>query len=179
MKISTNFALSRHRLAPVVAGVIWTVAFAFIVAGVWMLIVAAAVRQELPELRDRLIQLERRALPSQAERLPPVAEATALRQRVAAVNARVLARGRPLTAILARLETLLPDQAYLVSMQRRVREGEMLLVAEADSAESLTAFLLKLEKDPWFSEVLLTRQAPQALGGRKVVQFELRVKERL
>ncbi len=177
MKLATNFALPRHRAAPTFAGVIWSTVLALFVTLVWLLIDTSTIRRDFPELRDRLTQLEQRTVPNKNVQLPATAEASALRQRVAAVNLRVLTRGRSLTAILSRLETLLPEQAYLVSFQRRVQEGEMLVMAEAESAEPLTAFLLNVEKDTWFSEVLLTRQASQTVTGRKAVQFELRLKE--
>jgi len=177
MKLTTNFAWPRHHIAPVLAGIAWTMAAALFIASVWLLFDAATVRQALPELRERLAQLDQRTLAENSQPLPPSAEARVLKQRVAAVNARAMARGRPLIAILSRLEGLLPDQAYLASVQRRIREEELLIVAEADNPEPLTAFLLKLEKDPWFSQVLLTRQAPLAIGARKAVQFELRLKE--
>ncbi|MCK7479005.1 MAG: hypothetical protein M0C28_17790 [Candidatus Moduliflexus flocculans] len=38
------------------------------------------------------------------------------------------------------------------------REGDLLLVAAAPSAEAFTAFLRIIEKEPWFSEVLLSKQ---------------------
>jgi hypothetical protein len=69
----------------------------------------------------------------------------------------------------------LPDNVQLVSLHHRPREGEALLVAEAQSAEALTAFLLALEREPRFAEVLLAKQGAAA-GSASAVQFEIRVR---
>ena len=42
--------------------------------------------------------------------------------------------------------------------------------------EALTAFLLRLEKEPRFAEVLLSRQGARGAPGAGAVQFEIRVR---
>jgi hypothetical protein len=82
-------------------------------------------------------------------------------------------RGWSTPQLLAWLGRQLPENVYLVSMYHRPREGEALLVAESPSAEALTGFLLRLEKEPRFAEVLLSKQGVRSAG---TVQFEIRVR---
>ncbi|HZO01030.1 MAG TPA: PilN domain-containing protein, partial [Burkholderiales bacterium] len=70
----------------------------------------------------------------------------------------------------------LPENVHLVSLQHRAREGEALLVAESPSAEALTAFLLRLEREARFDEVLLSKQGTANAPGASAVQFEIRVR---
>jgi len=179
MKVTTNFAAPIQRLTPPLAAALWGLGLVFVVAAIWLAADAVGLRRENAALRERLAQLETkqpRAVSPVA--LPPLAEMNALRQRVATVNTLSGVRGRPVTALLADLEDLLPDQAYLVSLHHKAREGEALLVAEAYSAETLTAFLLKLEKDQRLAEALLVLQATRDARGGRAVQFEIRIKER-
>lgn len=74
---------------------------------------------------------------------------------------------------------LLPDEAYLVSLHYKQATGEAQVTAEAGSAEVLTEFLRGLEKDKGFSGVLLARQSQRISHDKKLVQFDLRIKERL
>ena len=106
----------------------------------------------------------------------PAAELAAMRQRVSALNAYASVRGASTLRILNWLEGHLPDNVHLVSLHHKPREGELLLVAEAPSAEAFTAFLRIIEKEPWFSEVLLSKQAVRGQQGSGGLQFELRVR---
>ena len=74
-------------------------------------------------------------------------------------------RGWGTPRLLGWLGGQLPDNVYLVSLAHKPREGEALLVAESASAEALTAFLLRLEKEPRFAEVLLAKQGARARPG--------------
>ena len=138
---------------------------------------AVDTRHEIPALRERLAQLEQRQREIMTPEKPPAAELQDLKRRVVALNGLSGNRGRPVTTLLADLERWLPDQVWLVSLHDRVKGGEVLIVAEANSVEPLTVFLVRLEQQPRFSEVLLVKQTPQG-AQRRSIQFELRLKER-
>jgi hypothetical protein len=124
-----------------------------------------------------LARIEERLAPAAPrEALPPASELDSLRQRVQALNKLSGMRGWSTPQLLAWLGAQLPDNVYLVSLHHKPREGEALLVAESTSAESLTGFLLRLEKEPRFAEVLLSKQGVRGAEGAGAVQFEIRVR---
>ncbi len=179
MKITASFFAPVRNLAPALVSALGLLALMLIGTLSWLVVDATTKYRDKGVLNERLTDIESR-LRERAliEPLPPPEELAALKQRVAVLNVLTDARGWPAATLLARLETWLPEQVLLVSLRHRVRDGEAMLVAEAENAEILTAFLLKLEKEPHFSEVLLSRQgAPTSRDGKRL-QFELRLKER-
>ena len=178
MKITTNFVASPLRLVRPMAAVLSGLACLMVVVVLWLAQATISARHELPELHEHLAQLEqrRRELTNQ-EQPPPVVELQDVQRRVTALNTLSGNRGRSVTLLLVDLETWLPDQAWLVSVRDRARDGEVLIVAESESVEPLTAFLLRLEQQTRFSEVFLVKQAPQG-APRRSIQFEIRLKER-
>ncbi len=178
MKITTNLVPSIRRLVLPTAGILWGLVGVLMVVGLWLAHAVIGARNEIPALRERLAQLEvRQRELTTSERSPPVAELEDLKRHVAALNTLSGSRGRSVTSLLTDLEGWLPDQAWLVSLHDRAKEGEVLVVAESGSVEPLTVFLLRLEQQSRFSEVLLVKQTPQGTE-RKTVQFEIRLKER-
>lgn len=177
MKITTNLVASPTRLVRPMAAVLWMLAGLFISVALWLAHAAIDTRDEIPALRERLAQLEQRQREITTPEKPPAVELQGLKQRVAALNALSDNQGGSVTTLLVDLEQWLPDPVWLVSLHDRVKSGEVLLVAESESVEPLTAFLLRLERQPRFSEVLLVKQTPRS-APRRSVQFEIRLKER-
>lgn len=179
MKIETNFVTPFHRLAVPLAAASWGVVLALAVSLAWLAFDAFEKRGEIPELRERLAQLVSRQQQTEASnKLPPVAELQTVKQRVAALNGLLPAQTHSVFSLLDDLEALVPDRVWLSAVLYRPRAAEVQLVAESESAEALTGFLLRLEKTARFSEVMLTRQAQQGAHEQRTVQFELRLKER-
>lgn len=179
MKITASFVGPVRNWAPAWVSALGLITLLLIGTLSWLAVDATAKYRGKALLNDRLTEIESRMRERELiEALPPPAEWAALKQRVAALNSLTDARGWPAVTLLGRLETWLPAQALLVSLRHRVKDGEAVLVAEAENAEILTEFLLKLEKEPHFSEVLLSRQDTPSLRAGKLLQFELRLKER-
>jgi len=181
MRITATFVDGRPRLARALAATLWTVTAAFGVAAGWFAFGVAELHAEHPQLAARLARLEvQLAAAAPREALPPQAELETLRQRVHALNKLAGLRGWTTPQLLGWLGGQLPDNVYLVSVHHKPREGEALLVAESPSAEALTTFLLRLEREPRFAEVLLSRQgaagAASGSTGSGLVQFEIRVR---
>jgi Tfp pilus assembly protein PilN len=181
MKIATNFVRPIQRAAIPVAAVFWLMSLAFAVSAWWLLDDASVLRGELPDLRQRLARINATGhTPAvQPVQLPSVQELAETRNRVARINAAVRTKGMPTLSLLADLEAMLPPEVWLASFHYRAAEGEVLLTASAASADLLSGFLLKLERDPLFEQAMLVREL-QASGTGKagIVQFEIRLKVR-
>ena len=177
MKITTNFVASPVRWARPLAAALWGMVGVAAAVTLWLVHATMESRDEIPDLRERLAQLEQRQRAITTPEKPLPAELHDIKRRVAALNALSGNQGRPAMTLLVDLERWLPDQVWLVSLHDRVKSGEVLLVAESESVEPLTAFLLRLERQPRFSEVLLVKQTPRA-APRRSIQFEIRLKER-
>ena len=129
----------------------------------------------MPVLEEQLAHYRGHEIAIQADLLPHE-KLVALSSQVQALNGLTGTAGQPLPLLLAHLEKLLPDDAWLVSLQYRSREGEIKLVAEADRAELLTEFMNRLEQSGDFSKVLLTRQAQRTEGTQHAIQFEIQLR---
>lgn len=179
MKITASFLPPWRNWAPALLAVLTLAGLFSAGVAAWFATDGLGKHRDNIVLRTRLADLDSR-LRDQAliEPLPPVGEMAEMKQRIAAINALTESRGWPAPLLLARLEEWLPDEVSLVSVRHRVKDGEAVLIAESDSAETLTAFLQRLEKEPHFSEVLLSRQGNPSARDAKLLQFELRLKER-
>jgi hypothetical protein len=177
MRITANFPAARPRLTLPLVAALWASTLTFGIAAGWLTVSIFEMRAERPRLESRLARVEEQlAAAAPSEPLPPPSELEALRQRVYALNKLSGTRGWGTPQLLGWLAGQLPENVYLVSLHHKPREGEVLLVAESPSAEALTGFLLRLEKEPRFAEVLLSRQGSRGTPGAGAVQFEIRVR---
>lgn len=180
MKVTASFAPAVRPLAPILLGVFLLAGFLLAGSIVWLAVDGVGKFREKAVLHEHLADIESR-LRERAliEQLPLPEEMAALKQRATAINALAGIRGWSSTTLLARMEEWLPDEVSLVSLRHRGKDGEVVLVAEAENAELLTGFMHLLEKEPHFSEVLLSRQGAPAHGrDSKLLQYELRLRER-
>lgn len=179
MKLSTSFVTPVARVViPMVAG-LWAAALAMVIVAVLLVQQAWTMRQQVPEMRDRLAQIDVRMDELKAKDSgPSIVELEGIKQRVMAINALTGIRGWPAPIMLAQLEQMLPDSVYLVSLNHKLKDGEVHLLAESRDAVALTGFLKRLEKEPHFSEVMLVRQAQRDSQGNHAIQFQVRLKER-
>ena len=178
MRITASFPSERPRLTGVAVAGSWLAALALALAAAWLLVAAFDMRAERPRLEARLKRVdEQLAAAKPRQDLPAGAELESMRQRVSALNRLSGMRGWATPQLLAWLGEQLPDNVYLVSLNHRPRDGEAQIVAE-----SLTAFLLRLEREPRFSEVLLSRQGARGVQvaggapGASAIQFEIRLR---
>jgi len=177
MKITARFDTVRPGGALALAALLWAAGLGFALAAAWLALDAARLREAQPRLEARLARVEEQlAAAGPRAPMPPAAEMQALRLRVEALNRLSGMRGWGTPQLLGWLGRQLPDNVYLVSLAHKPREGEALLVAESPSAEALTAFLLRLEREPGFAEVLLAKQGGRGAPGAAAVQFEIRIR---
>jgi hypothetical protein len=178
MKIATNFVRPVQRAVAPVSAALWLITLACVAGTGWLLGDAAALRRERPDLQRQLESLRTPGRVEAARPLPSTQDLAQTRDRVAAINAATQTRGVSPPALLARLEALLPPQAWLAGFHHRAADGEVLLVAAAASADLLSGFLLELERDPLFEEAMLMREMQSSGTGKAGVQFEIRLKVR-
>lgn len=180
MKISTNFVRPVQQAVMPLMIAMWLVALGFVAGTWWLLGDSADMRGELPQLRQRFerINTERSAVSAETQ-MPNAQELAETRERVAKINAAAQTKGVPTSALLAELEKQLPPEAWLTSFHHRAGEGDVVLVASAANADPLSAFLLKLERNPLFEQVMLMRELHPTGAGKPSVQFEIRLKVRL
>jgi hypothetical protein len=177
MRITANFPAARPRLTLPMACALWLSALALAAVAAWLAANLLEIRAERPRLESRLARVEEQlAAAAPKTPLPPAGELDSLRQRVSVLNKLSGMRGWATPQLLGWLSAQLPDNVYLVSLHHKPREGEALLVAESPSAEALTGFLLRLEKEPRFAEVLLSKQGARGAPGAAAIQFEIRVR---
>lgn len=179
MKITAHFAPPVVQLVRPATLTLWVLAIAMLAASAGLLYMGSAARGEMSAMRERLATTEARLAEATATAaFVPPGELAAVRDRVAAVNTLAGVRGWPAPVMLARLEVLLPSNAFLVSLVHKLRDGELQLVAESESVDALTAFLQKLEREPHFAEVMLVRQTQRGSREARGIQFEIRLKEK-
>lgn len=178
MKPTTNFGPPLRDVVPALAITVWVLAVFFIGLALWFIVDGHALRKQATQLAERAGELETKRASLPAAPLPSQAELVSLRERVARVNDLSGLKGWPLPMLLAHLESSLPNRAYLVQIHHRPAIGEVQMTVESDSTETLTALLVKLQGEPHFSEVLLTKQAQREGRSGRRTQFELRLKER-
>jgi Tfp pilus assembly protein PilN len=176
MKISTNFVRPIQQAVMPLMLAMWLAALGLAGVALWLIDDASELRDELPQLRLRLESIERGGGVIATQQYTPSAQDLAVtRERVTKINAAAQTQGLPTSALLTELEKQLPPNTWLTSFHHRATEGEVLLVTSATNADPLSVFLLNLEQNPLFDQVMLIRELHPTGAG---VQFEIRLKVR-
>lgn len=176
MKIAASFIPRVGRSAPWLALGMGVVAIALLVAALAFALQGRELRAERTDLESRLTRAKQTTQEITETALPPQAALYQLRTQVATVNQITGSGGEPLTDVLQRLETSLPDDLALISIRYQRRLREIIIVAETSRADNLSEVLQRLERNAVFREVRLVRQSERA-GGKGGMQFELRLKD--
>ncbi len=180
MKLKAGFVQREDSAVPYLFIVVWLAVFTIVVSTGWLVYSRFALAEENATLSEKYDKLQWK-LEKNRELLsgsPSLEEFRRLQQRIKVINELAGQQGSGLSAILSRLEHLLPDQAYLTNLIYKPADSEMLLTVEAPSAEQLTGLLQAAENSQRFSEVLLTRQSQEKRRGQRFIQFEIRLKAR-
>ena len=177
MQLVLNYAHRSASLVPALVAIFAGIATAAVAISIWLVVDTHRRSDDRAALVRKLEHWQARVAATPAPELPAAAAVNDLKVRVAAVNALRAGEGEVLTAVLDRLARALPDSVYIERMSFRAANGEIGLIVESDNAASLTAFLLKLQQEPAFTQALLARQDQRMVQGRKRVQFELRLKQ--
>ncbi|MFP4610484.1 MAG: PilN domain-containing protein [Thiohalophilus sp.] len=178
MSLKLSFVPCEYRAVPVVFALVWTLLLLLLVVTVGLLVARFELAGQTDKLAGRQAQLqEKLEQHRQAQgNAPSLAQFQSLQQRIIDINELAGRQGAGLSAMLSRMEQLLPDQAYVTSLVYRPADNELLLTVEAPSAEQLTGLLQAAEASRRFSEVLLTRQSQENRRGQRLIQFEIRLR---
>jgi Tfp pilus assembly protein PilN len=174
MKITTNFAAPAGRMMPYLAGVFLLLSAVAVVVSFALYVSARQISAEVPDLEERLARYHNREI-QQPKDLLPHEKLVDLRMRVQKLNQLTSTTGQTLPLLFLRIEKLIPDGVWIVTLQYRAHENESKLVAEANNAELLTEFMGRLERSEFFSQVLLTRQSQRAEDAH-AIQFEIQLR---
>ena len=179
MKLTTGFVPTYRWVFPVLAVALWTGALGAAGAAAALLVHGAALWDDQARLDERLAGLQqRRAAQERAgEDAPGEADARQLLRRVASVNDMLALAGVPTSRLLADLESLIPDEAYLLTFSHDRTSGRVELVVSSSSVEAATAFLERLEDHPAFRSVTLKKKAQRTENGADRVILELELQE--
>lgn len=179
MKIRTNFSMSSTGMALRIMMILWMTAILAALLAAWMAMQTSQLKQTKLDFEHQLSKLQSRHVAGIPKAFPSQEELVTLKKRIAAVSSISNNREGSLSVFLRKIELLLPDEAYLVTLHYKGDTREAQITAEAGSAKILTGFLRDLEKEKEFLEVLLTKQSQRTLNDKQIVQFDLRIKERL
>lgn len=183
MRFSTNFARTTRALVPLLSIAFVALILAAFATTIWLIVDAQSLKQQHARLATRLTQMRPQPIASaQADianpSLPPASDLVALKRRVERINGVEAIQAKPLVNVLHELEAAMPHQVYLTQLGYRALTAETQLTAESTQVEALTTFLIRLQGNARFSEVLLTRRTQRVAQGSKRVQFELRLREK-
>lgn len=176
MKLVTNLIPVRHDTAWLAAAGLSAGALLLLSLTIWMVVAIVEMHTLEVDMRTRVATLKNRDSGDANTRVAALHDMSAVRDRVQRLNLLIGHSGQTTPSLLETLERLLPGPAHLLSLQHRVRTGDVTLVVAAAGTTPLTTFLRALEREPRFQQVLLLHQASTANGG--FVQFEIRLKER-
>lgn len=178
MSLKLSFVDCQTRAVPALFVLVWLGLLCVLLVGTGLMVSRSELTGQNRELAERHADLQRK-LQEQAPQLdnaPSLQAFQQLQQRIAAINELAGRQGAGLSAMLSRMEQLLPEQAYVTTLVYKPAENEMLLTVEAPSAEQLTGLLQAAEKSRRFSEVLLTRQSQEQRRDQRFIQFEIRLR---
>lgn len=181
MLLNTNFVKRPDSLVGLSVAFLWGCAAVFAMASLWFYTQSIDHREELLSLNERRGELKERYDSFQAAAVdtPSPDRVQALGQMVEVLNGLASFEGLSVSAILARMEERLPDQAYLVRFSYKPAHGEAHLVVEARDVAPLTEFLGALEREEAFQDVLLSRQLHLQRQSIEYTQYEIRLRSTL
>jgi hypothetical protein len=174
MKLQTNFSFPFDKWLPACIGSGWVLAFLGFFLGLAMVFSSLRFTRESPALKKNLEQLLKNPVsrPS-AAMMPSNTDLDELERHLKGLDALEVGGGKPVAALLSKLERLLPLDARLLSFQQEQRTGEIQLVVEASNMEDLSKLLSALEGDGGFAKVTLTKQSRSQAQNGSWVQFSI------
>jgi Tfp pilus assembly protein PilN len=175
MKFITNFARPSGRVLPYLSVALVLLSMVAVVVAITLAVSARQNSTEIPLLEDRLARYQSREIQKSRDLLP-YDKLEDLLARIKGVNDLASKSGQTLPLLFSRLEEIIPEGVWLITLQFSSHENETKLVAEASQADLLTDFMGKLERSGFFSQVLLTRQTQRSEGTQGAIQFEIQLR---
>lgn len=130
----------------------------------------SALQAERRALAERALAEQRRA--QRPERVPRPAPAIAP-ERLAAVNAIVMQLNLPWGALREAVARAATPSIGLLALEPDARKHSARLVAEANSAEAMIAYVARLKREPLLASVVLTHHDVDEQDPNRSLRFEL------
>lgn len=179
MRLSLGFMSPLGKPLPWIWTGLWGIVGILFLFAVLLVYRASQFSGETETMIARLAELEQKKQTIKvSDNAPSPAALRTLSQRISMIKLLDVSKGWSTSRLLARLESLLPNYAYLTSVHHKRKVGEVVIIAEAKRVKDLTKFLKRLELEPHFEEILLAKQLRSSRSGSEYVQFEIRIKER-
>jgi len=173
MRITADFSAGLKDLALPLAVGFWLLAAAgvYVSTDLWMR--GTHMQHHRVAVRQRLDAWRRRVAGMGRVRAPAPAVLQEIERRVARVNAVSGVRGWPLLRVLAELETVWPKGAVLIRLTDQANRGRITFVVQSRNGRSLMGLLGRLQAQPHFQHVLLTKQVLTGAGASVRCRFLL------
>ncbi|MCS0589375.1 PilN domain-containing protein [Massilia norwichensis] len=154
----------------------WALLFAVLAAAMALLAASSALRREQGEvalLRAQGQAQARAATQAQAEAAPVAVRAPVPEAQANAVNAAVLQLNLPWRALHDAVQAGTPANIALLALEPDARKSTVRITAEAKSSEDMIAYVEQLQKDAWFSAVVLARHEINEQDPNRPIRFQL------
>lgn len=128
-------------------------------------------QDEVALLRAQTQAQARSQAPAQAA--PAVARAPVPEAQANAVNAAVLQLNLPWRALHDAVQAGTPANIALLALEPDARKSSVRITAEARSSDDMIAYVEQLQKDEWFSAVVLARHEINEQDPNRPIRFQL------
>lgn len=152
----------------------WALLFAVLAAAMALLAASSALRREQGEVALLRAQAQARAATQAQAQAAPVAVRSPVPEAQAnAVNAAVLQLNLPWRALHDAVQAGTPANIALLALEPDARKSTVRITAEAKSSEDMIAYVEQLQKDEWFSAVVLARHEINEQDPNRPIRFQL------
>ena len=152
----------------------WAVFWATFSAAIALLAASIAYRHEQGEVELLRAQAQARvATQAQAQAAPVAVRVPVPEAQANAVNAAVLQLNLPWRALHDAVQAGTPANIALLALEPDARKSTVRITAEAKSSEDMIAYVEQLQKDEWFSAVVLARHEINEQDPNRPIRFQL------
>jgi len=152
----------------------WAVFWATFAAVMALLAASTSYRHEQGEVALLRAQAEARvASQAQAQAAPVAVRAPVPEAQASAVNAAVLQLNLPWRALHDAVQAGTPANIALLALEPDARKSTVRITAEAKTSEDMIAYVEQLQKDEWFSAVVLARHEINEQDPNRPIRFQL------
>jgi len=179
--LTTNFARqpAANVSKPMFIGLSIVLAVLIVVIA-WSIGDVVHMNASLPMLETRLHKAQESANEKSANQPPGTIDTEqwmSVKNRIDSMNQLLGRNGNNLSVIFARLADVLYTHVTLVSFKYQKNTGEIGIVVETDSDSELSLIHQKLQQEPIFKEVLLTRKINEQMAASKLKRYEFQMQE--
>ena len=152
----------------------WAMLCTAFAAAMALLAASTSYRHEQGEVELLRAQSQARAATqAQAQAAPAAVRAPVPEAQANAVNAAVLQLNLPWRTLHDAVQAGTPANIALLALEPDARKSTVRITAEAKSSEDMIAYVEQLQKDEWFSAVVLARHEINEQDPNRPIRFQL------